>query len=303
VNAGVPMSWRDLWSEAASRLPNWATILVGALLVAGLSVIDYLTGYEVSFSIFYLVPVLYVTWYAGRGWGVFFALLSAATWGVADVASGARYASIWIPLWNSSVRLGFFFLAAHLLDSLHRAHERMTGLAHTDSLTGLVNARSFSWELEREIDRQRRYGSPFTMAYLDVDRFKEVNDTCGHAAGDRVLRTLAAEMADALRVSDTVGRLGGDEFGVLMPDTGEDAARATLSRMQTALSRSVRPLECDVPGVGVTIGAVVFESPPESAEVATRMADEAMYGGKRLGRGRLYLEVWAACDAPVYADA
>jgi diguanylate cyclase (GGDEF)-like protein len=267
-------------------------LAVGFGLVAALGAIDYLTGSEVSFSVFYLGPVLYVTWYAGLGAGAAMALASAAMWGVIDVAAGSHY-SIWvIPVWNSATRLGFFLVAASLLHSLQRASRTVLALAHTDSLTGLANGRSFYNDLEREIRRQRRYGSAFTLAYVDLDHFKEVNDARGHAAGDDLLRCVGACIAAAIRESDVVARLGGDEFGVLLPETGEESASPILSRVLVTVARTMGSSAPGIDGAGLTVGAVVFTAAPESADAAVRAADEAMYEGKRVARGGLQLRIW-----------
>jgi len=277
---------------ASGRLPVWAALAVGALMVAVLGVIDYATGSEISFSVFYLAPVLYVTWYGGFRAGFFVALASAAAWGIIDVAAGARY-SIWlIPMWNAATRLGFFLVAAWLLQALQKANSRVLALAHTDSLTGLANARSFYDYLEREILRQRRYGSAFTLAYIDLDHFKEVNDGYGHAAGDVVLRSVGMCILATLRESDVVARLGGDEFGVLMPATEAVTANLVLARLQAEISVSMRTSAPGIEGLGATVGAVVFQDAPHSADAAVLAADEAMYTGKRAARGSLQLAVW-----------
>jgi diguanylate cyclase (GGDEF)-like protein len=278
--------------ELLGRLPFWGGLATGAVLVAGLAAAQYTAGSEASFSIFYLVPVLYATWFLGRFWGFFFALASAATWGLVDLASGALYSTGWIFAWNSLVRFGFFMTSSHLLDSLHRAHRELRSLAYTDSLTGALNSRAFYMELQREIARQRRYGSRFSLCYIDLDHFKLVNDACGHAAGDELLRSVFSAMAGVLRATDTIARLGGDEFCLLMPQTGKDAATAALMKVRAAVSDVMRNAACEVRDMGATIGAVVFETSPESAESAVQAADRLMYEAKSLGRGRVRIALY-----------
>ena len=280
-------------NDVLARMPRWATLAVGLLLVGALGAIDYVTGSEISFSVFYLVPVLYVTWYAGLGAGVSMALASAAMWGIIDVAAGSHYSTWATPVWNSATRLGFFLIAAWLLHALQRANGRVLALAHTDSLTGLANARSFYSDLEQEIRRQRRYGSAFTLAYVDLDHFKEINDARGHAAGDELLCSVSTCITAALRESDVVARLGGDEFGVLLPETGEDTAAPILERVLEAVSTTMRHAVPGVDGTGATVGAVVFQAPPDSADVAVSAADDAMCSGKRIERGTLQLRISA----------
>jgi diguanylate cyclase (GGDEF)-like protein len=222
------------------------------------------------------------------------ALASAAMWGVIDVAAGSHYSNWVIPVWNSATRLGFFLVAAWLLHSLRRASRTVLALAHTDSLTGLANGRSFYNDLEREIRRQRRYGSAFTLAYVDLDHFKEVNDARGHAAGDELLRGVGTCIAAALRESDVVARLGGDEFGLLLPETGEESASLILERVLVTVAGTIDSAAPGVDGAGATVGAVVFKVAPESADAAVRAADEAMYEGKRVAHGGLQLRIWNA---------
>jgi diguanylate cyclase (GGDEF)-like protein len=137
-----------------------------------------------------------------------------------------------------------------------------------------------------EIERSRRTGRPFTLAYLDLDRFKVVNDTLGHGAGDQLLRTIAGGVCGELRRIDLCARVGGDEFAVLMPETDEQSATLALDRVMRAVE-----VVSDVPGVtghlGVTIGAAVFEEPPAGVDEAIHAADGLMYEGKRQGRGRV----------------
>lgn len=98
-------NWRARLIEWLGLLSRPASLVIGAVLVAGLALIQFSTGPEISFSIFYLVPVLYATWFIGRRWGILFAVACAATWGLVDLAAGAVFSSIWIPAWNSAVRM------------------------------------------------------------------------------------------------------------------------------------------------------------------------------------------------------
>ncbi len=277
--------------EWPSRIPRSLTLVVGLLMVAVLTVVDYVTGSEISFSVFYLAPVLYVTWWAGRGRGMIVAVISAGTWGLADVAAGATYSMVFIPIWNSAVRLGFFVVTLWLLGEMRRANRAALELAHTDALTGVANARSFYAELERGMTLQRRYGRPFTLAYIDLDRFKRLNDALGHAAGDDLLCDVANGLSSAARETDVVARLGGDEFAVILPETGEEAAAAAVARLGEAIHDALAAGGGRPSRVGASIGAVVFRESPESADAAVKLADDAMYDAKRTERGTIRLVV------------
>ena len=272
--------------------PAWQQIVLAALITVALSVVDYSTGSEISFSIFYLVPIVFVTWYVNSAAGVVFSIVSAVLWGVIDVAGGAEYASAAIPAWNATVRLGFFLITMFLVSQVHKAHEREALLARQDSLTGLANGREFDVLLRRELQRSRRSERPFALAYVDLDLFKSVNDTLGHTAGDDLLHTVAAALESAVRTIDVVARLGGDEFGLLFPETGGHEAEATMRRVGDAL-RAALADEPGIPaGVGATAGVLVFRTPPASSAEAMRLVDELMYEGKRGGRGRTLVRDW-----------
>jgi diguanylate cyclase (GGDEF)-like protein len=170
-------------------------------------------------------------------------------------------------------------------------------LALSDPLTGAANIRVLGSEIEREIQRLRRFGRPFALAYLDLDQFKAVNDTLGHRAGDDVLRGVAAFLDEQARGFDTVARLGGDEFAILMPETDEDAARAALERVADGLADVVRLAAPTVEGVGASIGASVFLGAPWSVDQALSLADGLMYEAKRAGGGTTALRVYAGDGA------
>lgn len=253
----------------------------GTVLVAVLGIIDYFTGYEISFSLFYLIPVFLVGWYSTRDLTLVIATLSAITWLTADMESGARYTNAVIPIWNMLIRLGFFVIVTLLLAALRAAHDREQRFARIDYLTGTLNARHFLELADAELARARRYARMFTLAYLDVDNFKEVNDRFGHLVGDRVLQAVALHLQEKLRRTDLVGRMGGDEFAVLLPETGEDSARAVMAKVHAAVDAEMQQQHWPVT---FSVGVVTFATPPESVAEVIKSADNLMYGVKRSGK-------------------
>ena len=223
-----------------------------------------------------------------RSAGRITAVACAATWGYLDMRSGVGYSAAWIPWWNSSVRLAFFLIINELVSMLRVAHARERALARTDSLTGIANARVFEEHVSRAIAQGRRNGHLFTLAYLDLDEFKKVNDDLGHSEGDRVLQAVAATIERTLRTTDVAARLGGDEFGILMPETDGEQARKSLERVAASLAHEVE----DRWGVGATFGSVTFTQLPDDADCALRQADALMYRGKVAGRGRILEATW-----------
>jgi len=256
--------------------------VTGTILVAVLGLIDYATGYELSFSLFYLLPVFLVAWYSGRDLGLVISMLAAVAWLSADVASGHTYTYPALHVWNMLIRLGFFVIVTLLLVALRTAHESEHRLARTDALTGLLNMRHFTELADTELSRARRYGFPFSLAYVDLDNFKSMNDRFGHPAGDEVLAAVGRQLAESLRRTDIVARLGGDEFTVLLPQTDAEAARVAITKLHEALSAEMA--RHDWP-VTFSIGVMNFTTAPASVAEVIASADQLMYGVKEAGKG------------------
>jgi diguanylate cyclase (GGDEF)-like protein/PAS domain S-box-containing protein len=171
-----------------------------------------------------------------------------------------------------------------------RAEEQLLHFALHDSLTGLPNRASFYDRVELALERARgRTSTPFAVLFMDLDRFKLINDSFGHAAGDRLLVDIAHRLRRAVRPGDTVARLGGDEFTVLIPDIrGEEEAVSVAQRINDALSNPFRIGDDEVyttASTGIAIGSARYESPDE----VLRDADIAMYQAKAEGRARHFV--------------
>jgi len=165
-----------------------------------------------------------------------------------------------------------------------RAEETLRHLALHDALTGLPNRTLFQDRLRLAIRTAERTCQPFTLLFIDLDRFKEVNDSLGHQFGDRVLERIGVRLREALRDSDTVARLGGDEFAVLLPTAGAEVARALA---QKALDQLSAPLMLDGHRIdlGASIGIAVYPEHGADAESMIHRADTAMYVAKQRGGG------------------
>ena len=145
-------------------------IAVAFALIGVVGILDFLTGYEFAFSLFYLIPISLVTWLTGRRLGIVASLVSTVVWIISDVAADNPYSHPVIYAWNTLMGFGFFVIVALLLSTLKRALEHEKELARTDYLTGAVNSRVFYDSLQTEINRSQRYKNPFTIAYIDIDR-------------------------------------------------------------------------------------------------------------------------------------
>ena len=275
-------------TESLTRLPRPVWFLAGTIVVFFIGLADYATGEEISISIFYLLPIAITTWFVGRSTGLFFAAISAISWLAADLYGGHRYSHPAFPYWNMLVRFGFFFIILIVLSRLKAAYERVKTLSRVDPLTGVLNGRAFQERANAEIERARRYGHPFTVVYIDLDNFKAVNDRFGHSTGNTVLCEVADTASGNLRATDIVARLGGDEFALLFPETGEESARAALSKLRDMVSGS---MQANGWPVTLSIGAVTFRKPPGSVDQMLKTADELMYAAKHDGKSRIRHEV------------
>jgi diguanylate cyclase (GGDEF)-like protein len=181
-------------------------------------------------------------------------------------------------------RMGIFWVIVMVV-SVFKS-ERL--LSRTDSLTRIANRQAFFEQATLEIERCRRYGRALSVAYLDCDDFKKVNDQRGHLAGDALLRSVADCLKNNVRGADLVARLGGDEFALLLPETGIAAARGVLEKVQVLLQMT---LETGGWPTSFSIGSVTFLEPPRSVDQMIQRADELMYEVKRSGKNGVRLQV------------
>ena len=158
--------------------------------------------------------------------------------------------------------------------ALKKSYKTNQGLARTDYMTGATSIRYFYELAQIELSRAQRYRRPFTLAYIDLDNFKAINDRLGHSAGDRVLRAVTDGTCHQIRSEDTLARLGGDEFALLMPETDGDAARTVINRLQSGL---VDEMVRNDWMVTFSVGVVTYHEVPKTVDEMVRMADNAMY--------------------------
>lgn len=170
-----------------------------------------------------------------------------------------------------------------------RLSEQLLHQATHDGLTGLVNRLDFDQQMSRFLDPARTHEREAVLAYLDLDQFKLINDTCGHLAGDELLRQLAVMMAQQLRASDTLARLGGDEFGVLMTNCSIERAQVVMNRIREGIAEFRFVWDEKSFTIGVSIGLVSLAADTIDAAEALRRADAACYAAKDGGRNRIHV--------------
>lgn len=272
------------------RLPAGAELrralrLTGDIVLVGLVyVLNAHTPSDVRLGILYIVPVLLVTWHDGLTWGIAFAAGTVVLRYVTGLEKLPPETTVALRIVSQAAFLIVLGVAMAGLSKLQRTQAELERLATQDELTATLNARAFAERLALELDRNRRYNRPLALLYLDLDDFKTVNDRHGHQTGDAVLRLVANATRRAMRQSDIVGRLGGDEFGVLMPETEGGVAEAAATR----LASGIRTVFKGTPSVTASIGLVSTTSADiTAAEDLLRRADQAMYEAKRTGKDRV----------------
>jgi diguanylate cyclase (GGDEF)-like protein len=169
---------------------------------------------------------------------------------------------------------------------LRKARDELADLATRDELTSTANRRAIEATLSGEVERARRYGRELSVLFLDIDHFKAINDGLGHAAGDRVLAEFAAAVKSCLRPVDSLGRWGGEEFVIVLPETGADSAARAAERIRAHIAA-----QCADPDLGTeltcSIGAGSYPADAADVPALIDLADGAMYEAKRLGRNRV----------------
>ncbi len=267
--------------EHLERRSRASLLVMGVALVVVLCALDYAAGPDVSLILFYLAPIFLAAWFVGRRAGIVLSLLSGASWLVVAATTESHFPDPAIPYWNVAMRFGLILIISLTVSAFKRTLENERALARTDYLTGAENSRSFYELADAEISRARRHNHPFTVAFMDIDDFKLVNDRFGHNAGDALLRAVATTIKFNVRTIDVVARLGGDEFAVLLPETGDAAAQVVFRRIRQNL---VDVAQRNKWPVSLSVGAVTWETPPASVDEMLRATDALMYAAKRTGK-------------------
>lgn len=276
-------------NRAMSKLSRPQIFGLALLGVVAVGIPDYLIGFEISLSIFYLGPVGIAAWYGGRKAAALIALLSIFAALAADISAGHHIIRPGITTWIAFLHLGFMLVVAYLLDSLRFHIEGEKKLARSDTVTDIFNRRAFMEHLRYCLQWVEREGKPITLAYIDLDNFKRINDEHGHDNGDRVLRLVASTLTASIRRTDVVARLGGDEFALLLAGADRDSAERLIAKVRLSLQQAFDP-ERSV--VTCSIGCVTFQEPLPTADGAIKAADNLMYKVKKQGKNAVAFEVF-----------
>jgi diguanylate cyclase (GGDEF)-like protein len=274
---GAVCRWRP---ERMPRMTWTIAPFLGVLLVTGLNVGTHDASTGAQF--FYLWPVLYAANFLRSRLNylniMFVSAGHAATvFPILGVTGGLLdWVSVTVAMTLTAI------VVASLSNRNERLRAALATQAYADPLTGVANRRSFDGELADAVDWAQRTGEPIALLTLDIDHFKKINDTWGHAVGDQALQAVAAALQQIAQGQDVVGRLGGDEF-VLLLRTGRDGAMRAADDLR-ALVASIDSLRCGPPGL--SIGAAVLPDHAASAAELGTASDAALYQAKQGGRGR-----------------
>jgi diguanylate cyclase (GGDEF)-like protein len=266
-----------------ARIRNEVVAITLGLGVIALGfLVDITTGRDLSLSVVYVAGVAFMAWAGSFRVG----LLGAGGAAAAVLADAlANSTSVGTALANAVTAFVLLVFVSAIVDRLRRALIREASQARFDPLTGLPNRRACEERGALELARLQRSGRALSVAYLDFDGLKQINDNRGHAAGDAVLVRLAESAQSELRPTDLLSRIGGDEFVLLLPDTDYDDATTVIRRIQDRLG--------DADGgepASVTVGLVTWRSAPQNLEQLFVEADALMYNAKRHRDTGVHLE-------------
>lgn len=272
-------------SEQLGHRPKTTLIALGCLVLLLVGVVDYFAArHLLDFSVFFVSPVAFFSWFIHRRAGFVAAVVTAVIALLVNLASPLHRLYPGVAYWNALVWLVFFLLVPLIVGELKLLYARERQLSRRDDLTHIANRLAFYETAKAEKDRAKRYGQPITLVYADLDGFKEVNDSFGHNVGDKLLVGVARTMQKNIRRTDTVARMGGDEFAIILPNTNKQAAAQVLRKLMQRLSLNMQQHHWPVT---VSMGAVTFTTPPDSLQEMIKLADEVMYSVKTSGKNRL----------------
>ena len=264
--------------------------ILGFIISAGIFYIDYnIMGPEVSFTLLYLFPIVMVTWYTGKTAGFMLSVASLSGWIIIQITQNGVDPFSIVFICNALSKLIVFIFIVILLSELRIRLGMEKSNARTDFLTGIFNRKGFMEALDIAVDHAKRTRKAISIAYIDYDDFKSINDTYGHEAGDAALIKLAYTIKSFIRSEDTVGRIGGDEFAVIFRDTNGRAAKSIIKKIQKIFSNqgmnNSRP-------VSVSVGIGVFYPKKLSSHKMIVSTDRLMYRVKQEGKNGVCTRVF-----------
>lgn len=258
--------------------------IMSIITTAAIGYADNWTGAHISMMLLYALPILAAAWLCGKYEGILIAVLAATCWFIVNYLHKPVEISDAIFSWNAFTRLGIFILLAYTVSlqvRLRHALEREKLRADTDRLTGLLNKGAFRERVEEEILRAKRYNHPLTLVFLDLDNFKQVNDTQGHARGDKLLQHVSETINNTIRKTDIAGRIGGDEFTICFPETDGEHARKAIEKLMKSFDIMTSQSGWQVTA---SIGVITCTEICDTYDALLGRADKLMYEAKDKGK-------------------
>ncbi len=270
-----------------NKLTSTQGLAIGFILSLEISFLDRLTGYEVSFSFFYLIPMFLVAWtgHATSIWTM--AVVDATLWQVSNNFAGHQHSELWIYVWNAASRGVFFVVTGLLVFKIKILLQKEMMTSRQDPLTGLLNRRGLEHAFELESSRYVRQPITIGLIAIDHDNFKQLNDTRGHAEGDKLLANFAKVGLSVIRPTDSFARIGGDEFVILIAST----EKATIWEISQRLQESVQAaFLAQGWSVGLSQGISLYSGGNLSLTDLIQRADKQLYSAKNQGRAQICSE-------------
>jgi len=277
----IGMGLRSIVLWTPKRAARWGILATGAVLAGLVAWLHFISGLAYDFHLLFILPVLFVAWFAGAVAGCVMSFLSVLLWYWADRLLLGAQVGLFALLFNKAMRLTIFLTGVWLLHQLRTVLERESRLAREDALTGLPSRRELYRQGRSALALAHRQNAPFTAVFIDLDHFKEVNDTLGHETGDQLLKAVSAALRAHLRSSDIAGRLGGDEFALILPGMDCDSAARYIEELRRRLSSLMQ--QGDWP-VTFSIGVASYRRAPDNFDRLLARADALMYEVKNSGR-------------------
>jgi len=294
INYLIPQSMRNRWLVAVE---TW-------LMIAFITWILYYTTNGRVVAALYLLPIVVTALVLGRGVTMLQVALIASCYLFVGRSVDAAFfspASIGLFAVDIAPMLLVAYTTSMLSGDIVNAMNRVKATSDTDELTGLYNIRGFNALARHEFAQAARYSRCFSLMMIDSDHLKEINDTYGHAAGDRLIQTIAHVMRNAIKSTDVVARYGGDEFICLLPSAGQQAAVQVGERIRQRLAEEPLPIDNGHIAITVSIGVATYPAHGSTLEDLSKNADRALYVSKAQGRDRVTVYDDVA-DADVHAD-
>jgi len=274
---------RSFWRQLGK--PGVAALVV--IAIAAIGAVDWATGTEVRVFPLYFFPLALAGKRLGTSGALSASLLATITWISAQYLAGREYSGPLIWMINFCTQGSAFLVVSLLVARLELRLRREHQLSRTDALTGLLNSRAFRERASRLLAEAGGRPQPLTLAYIDLDHFKRVNDRDGHDAGDRLLAGIARLLTASLGAQGIIARVGGDEFAVLLPGLGAEAARVHLEAFREALLASPAVAAA---GVSASIGGISLTGAAVGLDELIRQADALMYAVKTAGRNSVRVD-------------